>query len=62
MAHVRHRSQIVAIDVLLSLSAVFPFLPNKAHYLGDVPRNRQYTVNCSLPFFNYFCFLCNAGR
>jgi hypothetical protein len=52
--YVRHRSRIVAIDVLLSYNFgvvvnfnVFPFPPSKAHFLGMVPMNRQSAANCS---------------
>ncbi len=52
-----HRSQIIAINVLMSVNFavafnfnVFPFPQSKAQFLGDVPMNRQNTANC-LPLF-----------
>ncbi len=57
MAYIQHRSQIVAIDVLLSFDFavvfnfnVYPFLASKAQLLGNVLMNRQNAVNCYPPF------------
>ncbi len=57
MTYVLHRSQIIAINDILSFNFavvsnfnVFPFPPSKAQFLGDVPMNRRNTANCLPPF------------
>ncbi len=55
MAYVRHRYQIVAIDVLLAFNLAvvfilmyFRFRPSRAKSIGTVLTNRQNAANCCL--------------
>jgi len=57
VTYVRNRSQIIAINDLMSFNFavvftfdVFPFPQSKAQFLGDVPMNRRNTANCLPPF------------
>ncbi len=59
----------MAIDVLLSFNFaavfnfnLFPFLPSKPQFLGDVPMNRQNEANCSPLLEIFYVFLCKRGR
>ncbi len=55
MAYVRHRYQIVAIDILLAFNLAvvfilmyFRFRPSRAKSIGNVLTNRQNAANCCL--------------